>query len=136
MSDRRFFDTNILIYALVSEDKRKHKVAQSLLRTHGDELTAVMSTQVLQEFFTNATRLGLPPDKARQHVADFAKADVVQVTAELILSAIDLHRLHRVSFWDALILRCARAGGCAVVLSEDLNDGQDYDGVLVENPFL
>ena len=135
MTERRFFDTNVLIYALVSQDRQKRKVAQSLLRTHADDLTAVVSTQVLQEFFANATRLGLPPDLARQQVADFAEADVVQVTKDLILAAIDLHRLHRVSFWDALILRAARAGGCKVVFSEDLNDGQTYDGVRVENPF-
>jgi predicted nucleic acid-binding protein len=135
MSERRFFDTNVLLYALVSQGARKRKTAQGLLRNHTEDLTAVVSTQVLQEFFANAIRLGLPADLARQHVADFAEADVVQVTQELILAAIDLHRLHQVSFWDALILRAARAGGCTVVLSEDLNDGQTYDGVRVENPF-
>jgi predicted nucleic acid-binding protein len=38
---------------------------------------------------------------------------VVQVTKELILAAIDLHRLHQIPFWDALILRAARDGGCS-----------------------
>ncbi len=61
---------------------------------------------------------------------------MVQVTVDLILAAIDLHRLHKISFWDALVVRSARAGGCRVVLTEDLKHGQSYDGVLVENPFL
>jgi predicted nucleic acid-binding protein len=39
------------------------------------------------------------------------------------------------SFWDALIVRSARAGGCSVVFSEDLKHGQTYEGVLIENPF-
>ena len=60
---------------------------------------------------------------------------MVQVTTELILSAIDMHRLHHLSFWDALIVRSARAGGCAVLLSEDLQHGQSYEGVRIENPF-
>jgi predicted nucleic acid-binding protein len=135
VSERRFFDTNVLLYALASKEARKRKTAQSLVRQHAADATLVVSTQVLQEFFVNAARTGLPVDIARQRVAELADTDVVQVTKELILSAIDLQRLHQVSFWDALILRAARAGGCAVVLSEDLNDGQDYDGVRVENPF-
>jgi len=39
------------------------------------------------------------------------------------------------SFWDALIVRSARAGGCSLVFSEDMKQGQSYDGVLIENPF-
>jgi len=135
VSERRFFDTNVLIYAHASDDRRKKKIAQDLVDAHVGDRTAVISTQVLQEFFNTMTKIGLSAATARRHVSDYAATNVVQVTKELILSAIDLHRLHQVSFWDALILRAARAGGCAVVLSEDLNDGQDYDGVRVENPF-
>ncbi len=70
-----------------------------------------------------------------QHVATYAQANVVQVTTELILAAIDLHRLHKLSFWDALILRSARSAGCSVVFSEDMKHGQNYEGVVIENPF-
>lgn len=135
MSERHFFDTNVLLYALAGNDAAKRLTAQTLVREHAGEATLVLSTQVLQEFFVNAIRMGLPPDIARRRVGELADTDVVQVTKELIVSAIDLHRLYQVSFWDALILRAARSGGCAMVLSEDLNDGQDYDGVRVENPF-
>ena len=41
----------------------------------------------------------------------------------------------RISLWDAAVIEAARAMGCRVVLSEDLNAGQDYDGVVVQNPF-
>jgi predicted nucleic acid-binding protein len=40
-----------------------------------------------------------------------------------------------ISYWDAAILEAARALGCDAVLSEDLNDGRDYAGVRVDNPF-
>jgi predicted nucleic acid-binding protein len=63
------------------------------------------------------------------------KPNLVQVTTELILAAIDLRRLHRLSFWDALIVRSARAAGCSVVFTEDMKPGQSYDGVLIQKPF-
>ena len=66
---------------------------------------------------------------------DVAQANVVQVTTELILAAIDLHRLHKLSFWDALIVRSARAAGCSIVFSENMRHSQSYDGVVIENPF-
>jgi predicted nucleic acid-binding protein len=135
MPERRFFDTSILIYAhdVRVPDKRKH--SRKLLADHLKDHTAVVSTQVLEEYFNTATKLGVSAETARNHVVDYAQASVVQVTTELILSAIDLHRLSKISFWDALILRAAKSGGCAVVLSEDLNHGQMYDGVRIENPF-
>jgi len=135
VAERRFFDTNVLVYAHGVGEPEKRKVARKLLASHVNDQTAVFSTQVLQEYFVAATKLGVPADLAQQQVATYAQASVVQVTTDLILSAIDLHRLRRLSFWDALILRSARAAGCAVVFSEDIQPGQDYDGVRVEDPF-
>lgn len=61
--------------------------------------------------------------------------DVVIIKPDLVLAAIDLHRLRKLSFWDALVVRSAVAGGCGRLLTEDLLDGQVIDGVRVENPF-
>ena len=71
----------------------------------------------------------------QQHVPTYAQANVVQVTTEPTFAAIDLHRLHKLSFWDALIVRSARSVGCNAVLSEDMKHGQSYEGMLIENPF-
>jgi predicted nucleic acid-binding protein len=60
--------------------------------------------------------------------------DVVVVRPELISGAIELHRTHSISFWDALVVKAASAGGCTRLWSEDLDPGQLYDGVTVENP--
>lgn len=136
MAERRFFDTNVLVYAHAGDEPQRRKTARKLLAAHLGDQTAVLSTQVLQEYFVAATRIGLPADLAQQHLATYAQANVVQVTTELILSAIDLHRLQRLSFWDALIVRSARAGGCSVLFTEHLQQGQSYDGVRVQNPFL
>ena len=77
---------------------------EKLLSVHLGDQTTVFSTQVLQEYFVAATRIGLPAELAQRHVATDAQANIVQVTTELILAAIDLHRLHRLSFRDALIV--------------------------------
>jgi len=135
MAERRFFDTNVLVYAQAADQPQKRKVARKLLSAHLADRTAVFSTQVLQEYFVAMRRIGLPAEITRRHVTTYAQADVVQVTTELILAAIDLHRLQGLSFWDALIVRSARAAGCSVVFSEDMGHGQDYEGVRVENPF-
>lgn len=96
----------------------------------------MISTQVLQEFFAAATRkLHIPADQARRHVQNWSKIDVVVIRPEIILGAIDLHRLHSLSFWDALVIKSAGTAGCRRLLSEDLNHGQTIDGVTIENPF-
>lgn len=134
--ERVFLDTNVLVYADDLAAGVKRDQAMALLRELVQSSRAVVSTQVLQEFYVIATRkLGVPAEIARQKVERFAQLDVVLVRPELVLGAIDLHRLHRLSFWDALVVRCASVSGCARVLSEDMGHGQLVDGVRIENPF-
>ncbi|MBS2021664.1 MAG: PIN domain-containing protein [Deltaproteobacteria bacterium] len=133
---RVFFDTNLLVYSVDDRDKLRQKAARKLLTEHLGASTAVFSTQVLQEFFSVATRkLGLPVELARDAVHTYAQASVVQVTPDLILSAIDLHRLRPISFWDALVVRAANVANCAILLTEDLTDGEVFDGTRVQDPF-
>src|SRR5262245_12076898 len=113
MSERVFIDTNVLLYADDRDAGEKWRVAQELVAELIESGRAVLSTQVLQEFFVNATRkLGLSPESARARVETLSQLDLVVIRCELILSAIDLHRLRRISFWDALVVRSAAAGGC------------------------
>jgi predicted nucleic acid-binding protein len=96
-----------------------------------------VSTQVLQEFFVTATRkLGMAAEIARQRVETLAQLDNVLVRPELVLAAIDLHRLRSISFWNALVVQAAVAAGCARLLTEDLNAGEVINGVRIENPFV
>jgi predicted nucleic acid-binding protein len=133
---RAFLDTNVLVYAddLDAGDKRaraRHVLEEAITTQSG-----VLSTQVLQEYFVVATRkLGVDPAVARRKVELFATLDVVRVDVDRILGAIDLHRLHALSFWDALVVRCAAAAGCSRLLTEDLQHGLVIDGVRVEDPF-
>lgn len=133
---RRFLDTNILVYADDLEAGAKRDRARDLVAEALSSGEGVVSTQVLQEFFVIATgKLGVEVAIARRKVELLAAMDVVGIDLDLILAAIDLRRLHSISFWDALILRAAAVAGCSLLLTEDLQDGQVVDGVRIENPF-
>jgi predicted nucleic acid-binding protein len=98
--------------------------------------SGVVSLQVLQEYFVTVTRkLGLDPRIARRKVELLAQFDVVAPDVSDILAAIDLHRLHEISFWDAMVVRAAGQSGCVVLLSEDMQEGREVDGISVVNPF-
>lgn len=136
MSDRVFVDTNIFVYADDKSARTKRVRARRVLSDLIREKRAVVSTQIMQEYFAAAVRkLGLSAEQARMRIERLSRLDVVLVRPELILGAIDLCRLHRLSFWDALVVRSASAAGCARLLTEDLQRGRTIDGVRIENPF-
>jgi len=84
----------------------------------------------------NLTRkLHVDPRIARRKVELLAEFDVAAPEVADILAAIDLHRLHGFSFWDALILRSAQQAGCRVLLSEDFQESREIDGIQIVNPF-
>ncbi len=131
-----FFDTNVLVYMDDAGSPEKQQRAIDLVTEHFSSRTAYVSLQVLQEYFVAATRkLGLAPELAQAKVALLARAHVVRFGPPDIISAIELHRLIRISFWDALIVHAARAAKAAVLYSEDLHAGAVLAGVRVVNPF-
>jgi predicted nucleic acid-binding protein len=136
MSARSFFDTNVLVYADDAAAPAKQRHAVELVAEHRRAGTGVVSLQVLQEYFVTVTRkLGVEARVARRKVELLAEFDVAAPGVSDILAAIDLHRLHGFSFWDALILRSAQQAGCRVVFSENMQDAREIDGVQVVNPF-
>jgi predicted nucleic acid-binding protein len=136
MNARSFFDTNVLVYADDKAAPAKQKRALDLVAEHRRARTGVVSLQVLQEYFVTVTRkLRVDARIARRKVELLAEFDVVAPEVADILAAIDLHRLHEFSFWDALVLRAAKQGGCSVLLSEDMQDAREVDGLQIVNPF-
>lgn len=136
ISARSFLDTNVLLYSDSGEAPTKRRRALELLGEHRLARTGVVSLQVLQEYFVAATRkLGVDVGVARRKVELFANYHLVVLDVEDVLAAIDLHRLHQVSFWDALIVRAAKEGGCSILYSEDLQHGRAIDGVRIVDPF-
>ncbi|MCE2460984.1 MAG: PIN domain-containing protein [Pseudomonadales bacterium] len=136
MSGREFVDTNILVYADDNRDVAKQTRARELIRNLMLERRGVISLQVLQEFFAAATRkLGMGAGAARERVLLYARFEVVRLTTDDLLAAIDLHRLHGLSFWDGLIVQAALTGGCTVLNSEDMQHGRVFDALTVASPF-
>jgi predicted nucleic acid-binding protein len=137
-AERCFVDSNVLIYAYDNQAGEKQHQAQERLTALWSTGNGVLSVQVLQEFFNNATRKLVDPigiAKAREIVKLYREWVVAPTTPEHVLNAADIMVAHRISFWDSLILAAAEAANAAVLLSEDLSHGQVIAGVRVENPF-
>lgn len=137
MSGKPFADTNVLIYAVASRgpEAKKSARANEVLRAE----TVCVSTQVLGEFYravTSARRdVPLFHEQALVWVQFWKRHEVRDITVAHVDLALEVCGQFQVNYYDALILATARLAGCAVVFSEDLNHGQDYGGVRVENPF-
>jgi predicted nucleic acid-binding protein len=137
MNAEVFIDTNVFLYT-VDEDPAstsKRQRAQQLLLSE----RWCWSVQVAAEFFVNATSVRRPFRLATADAAALVEAwfafPTLELTASLFRSAVDLHRRFQLNYWDAAIIAAAKQMGCSRVFSEDLNAGQDYDGVRVFNPF-
>ncbi len=136
MSVPVFVDTNILLYADDRANPAKRERAQDLISEVVRERSGRVSLQVLQEYFAAATRkLQMEANAARRRIEIYARLDVVKLEPIDLLSAIDLHRLHRFSIWDTLILRAAIISGCRRLYTEDLQAGFRIEKLEVVNPF-
>ncbi len=136
MSERSFFDSNVLVYTDDRDAPAKRALAIALVERGIHEGWATISTQVLQEYFVITTRkLGVEPRIARDKVEVFARMPLMTNGAEDILHAIDVQRLQQVSFWDALIIHAALKARCSVLFTEDLQHGQRFQGLEIVNPF-
>jgi len=136
MSVRSFFDTNVLVYTDDKAAPAKQRRALELLAEHRRAGTGVVSLQVLQEYFVTVIRkLKVDAVRARRKIELMAEFDVASPELSDVLAAIDLHRLHTINFWDALIVRSAKQAGCSVLYSEDMQPGREIDGVRIVNPF-
>ena len=133
----RFVDTNVILYAISSnpDDEEKKRVAYDILLAPD----LAFSTQVLQEFYVQATRTTRADHLAHQQAVDlitgFTRFPVQATSLELVRAALTAGERYRISYWDAAIIEAARMLGCEEVLSEDLNHGQSFDGTVVVNPF-
>jgi predicted nucleic acid-binding protein len=133
----RFIDTNVLLYAISTDEHEapKRETASELL----DRRDLALSTQVLGEFYVQSTRETRPDpishDQAVRLIESFTRFEVQPLTPAIVKAALGTTQRYGISYWDAAIVEAARESGCDEVLSEDLQDGQDFGGVRVVNPF-
>lgn len=136
MPVERFIDTNILLYGYDLDAPAKREIAARLLeeafRQPGQY---AVSVQVLQEFQVNFTRKGGSRDTASVLIEDFSRLAVIDNTLAVFRLGLALQVRWNLSLWDAMVLAAAKASGARELLTEDLNAGQDYDGIRAVNPF-
>lgn len=131
-----FLDTNILLYAALGkiDEPDKFRVSRALLA----EWEFGLSTQVLGEFFVNAQRKSrrpLRPVEAARMVVELMDRPCAVVDQSIVNAAIAHAQRYRIAYWDAAIIAAAERLEAPVLYSEDLNHGQTYGTVRVENPF-
>lgn len=132
-----FVDTNILLYSIDDnqESASKREAARHLLLTEHWG----WSVQIVSEFFVNATsprrQFRLAVVDAKSLIETWLAYPIADITPAIVHAAIGLHERYGLSYWDACVISAARQMSCHTVFSEDLNDGQTYDGVQVINPF-
>lgn len=137
MTVMRFVDTNVMFYSVSTAPAESEKAAKAreLLRSRD----LALSVQVLQEFYVQATRPSRPNplthDEAAAFIRTWRRFPTQDVTLSVLEDALAIKSRWQLSYWDSAIVAAARQAGCDEVLSEDMNDGQDYGGVKVVNPF-
>jgi predicted nucleic acid-binding protein len=135
---RQFLDTNVLVYAHDATAGAKRSRALKLVEDLWESGEGCLSLQVLQEFFVTMTRKvarPLPHPVAAGLVEKLGTWTTHSPTTKDLLAAIDLYGRRKISLWDALVVRSASQLGCRVLWTEDLKDGETYDGVRIRNPF-
>ena len=137
-AERVFVDTNVLLYAHDRSAGRKHEIATELLAELWGSRRGVLSTQVLQEFYVNATRKLPQPitaARARATIKRYATWPIHRIEADDIVRASALERRHRQSFWDALIVTAAWRLQAGILYTEDMQPGRRIGGVRILDPF-
>jgi predicted nucleic acid-binding protein len=139
MPGRYFLDTNIFVYSFDSDSGAKCRRATELIREAVDSRRGIVSYQVVQEFFNVALRRFAEPmlhGDAEQYLTTvFRPLLALHSSIALYQEALVLSHRYRLSWFDSLILAAALAGECDVLYSEDLQDGQEFGGLQVKNPF-
>jgi len=132
-----FVDSNVLLYALDAADPAKQLAARNWRSELWRGRRGRVSFQVLGEFYVNAVRI-LPAarDEARGEVRDLLAWNPVVSDGPLLEHGWKIQDRYQLSYWDALIVAAAKASSCRYLLTEDLQDGQELDGIEVLNPFL
>src|SRR5437870_1787805 len=137
MSAPDFLDTNILVYAYDIADPQKQAIAQELVRkAFAGEV--VISSQVLAEFaatLLHKVSRAVSPADVVALLDTFAPIKVILPDEGIVRRAAEARAAYGIHFYDGMIVAAAERAGCERIWTEDLNAGQKYFGVLVENPF-
>lgn len=138
MIEKCFVDTNVWIYARDASERRKQQRAREWLAILGKDQRACLSVQVVNEFYSAlrtkfVKRISL--EEARRETRALLNLAPMPLRSSLVLRAWSVQDRFGLSWWDSLIIAAAQAQESAFVLSEDLQDGQEMDGLRIVDPF-
>jgi predicted nucleic acid-binding protein len=138
MSALVLVDTNVLVYAQDASEPAKRERAREWIALLWREQRGRTSIHILSEYFsvvTRKVRLAVPAESAWEDIQMFMQWMPQELDSELLTRAYGIGRRFKLCWWDCLVVAAAQAQACTVLLTEDLQDGADYGGVLVRNPF-
>jgi predicted nucleic acid-binding protein len=140
MPGRFFLDTNIFVYSFDRNAAAKSRRAEQLIRTALKTQKGIVSYQVVQEFFNLALQRFTRPMKAdeAEHYFGTVFRPLLSIHSSpaLYLEAIHLQGRYRLPWYDSLIVAAAIQAQCELLLTEDLQHGQRFGDLRIENPFL
>jgi predicted nucleic acid-binding protein len=136
---KTFLDTNIWVYQFDKSAPTKRTRAQRLIAQQLQTESAVISTQVIQEFINVA--LGkfitvLSAQELRLLLAQILHPICQHTPSPAFYDrTLDLYQLNSLNFYDALIIQAALDLNCTVLYSEDLQHEQEFGKLKIINPF-
>ena len=133
-----FVDTNLLVYRHDTADRVKQARAEDWYTFIWESRLGRLSYQVLQELYVTLTRKLEPPfdvAEAREVVRPLVAWQPVVIDLPLLERAWRVQERYLLSWWDALIVAAAQAGGCRALITEDLQHGQVFGDLRVIDPF-
>ena len=133
---RKFFDTNVFLYAFLDQGDAKKEIAARLIADAVREGDGWISTQVIREFFNVMLKKSARPmAEIKKAYSVFGGFKVVEDTLMLTYRGLEIKEKYGTQYFDSLVLASAEKGLCERLYSEDFNDGQVYCGVKAVNPF-
>lgn len=138
MTGTVFVDANVFLYAMDEGDPAKMPRAHAWIDSLWKDGLGRTSIQVLSEYYVNLKRMAgasLSPEESWRRVARFLLWNPQPVDGSLFLRAREVEQRWRLSWWDSMVVGAAQLQGCALLLTEDLQDGANYGGVMVRSPF-
>jgi len=138
MKDNCFVDTNILVYFRDASEPEKQKISGNWLKTLWENQTGRISIQVLNEYYVTVTRKlkpGMTESHARMDIKNLMAWHPVTVDLAIIENSWTIQDMYQFSWWDSLIVAAAIKANCSILLSEDLQHGQQIQDLTIINPF-
>ena len=137
MNGRCFVDTNIIIYAHLTNERKKHEIASALLKDKMVDSSIWISTQILSEFYSAMSKNMIAHNKIMEFMTPLIRnMNIIAVSLETVENALFIKDKYQFSYWDSLMLSAAIESNSDKVYSEDLQHGQIVESRLtIVNPF-